>query len=59
MHQEDCDEQVKECDSASPLCSCETSLGVLHTVLGPPTQEGHGTVGVGPEEGHEDDQRAT
>ena len=35
-----------------PLCSCETPPGVLHPVLG------HGDVEMGPEEGHEDDQRA-
>ena len=40
-------------DFAHLLCSHETLSGVLHPVLGPPTQEGHGVAGVGPEEGHE------
>jgi len=41
-----------------PLCSGETPPGVWSPALEPPAQEGHGPVGVGPEEGHKDDLRA-
>ena len=41
-----------------PFCFHVTPPGVLCPVLGSPTQEGHGAVGVGPDKGHEDDQRA-
>jgi len=40
------------------LCLCEDPAGVLRAGLGPPVQDGCETVGVGPEEGHEDAQRA-
>ena len=58
LHQEKCDQQVEGGDSAPLLCSCVTLSGVLHPVLEPPTQEGHGAVGAGPEKGHRDDQKA-
>ncbi|PKU46519.1 rna-directed dna polymerase from mobile element jockey- hypothetical protein [Limosa lapponica baueri] len=41
-----------------PLCSRETPPGLLCPALESSTQEGHGPVGMGPEEGHENDQRA-
>jgi len=41
-----------------PLCSDETSPGVLRSALEPSAQEGHGTVGAGPKEGYKNDPRA-
>ena len=43
-----------------PLCSAiiRPPCRILHTVLEPPTQEGHGVAGAGSEEGNRDDQGA-
>ncbi|CAM9288771.1 unnamed protein product, partial [Bubo scandiacus] len=49
--------QVKGGDSAPLLRSCETPPGVLCPALESSAQEGHGFVGVGPEEGHKIGQR--
>ena len=53
LHPMKCDQQVKGGDYHPRLCSCETPPGLLH-----PAQERHRPVRVGPEESHEDDQRA-
>jgi len=58
LHQEQRGQQVKGGDSALLLCSGETPPGLLRPALKPSAQEGHGCVGAGPEEGHEDDPRA-
>jgi len=58
LHQEKRGQQAEAGDSA-PLLHCgETPLGVLHPPLDTPAQKGHGAVGVGPEEGDKNDQRA-
>jgi len=57
VHQEKHDQQVEGGDSAPLLCSGETPPGVLHPALKPSAQKRHRAVGVGPEEGHEDDLR--
>ena len=46
------------CPDFPLLCSHETLPRVVPPFLGSPSQKGHGDVGVAPEEGHEDDQRA-
>jgi len=37
-------------DRFLPICSGETTPGVLHSALEPLAQKGHGPVGAGPEE---------
>jgi len=58
LYQEKRGEQVKVGDSAPLLRSHQTPPAGLHSALEPLTEEGHGCVGAGPEDGHEDDQRA-
>ncbi|KAJ7408923.1 protein themis isoform x2 [Willisornis vidua] len=57
LHQKQHDQQGKRGDFAPLLCFGETLSGVLHPALGSPTQEEHGTVGMSPEDGHQDDWR--
>ena len=56
--QEKHEQHVKGGDSIPVLSSHETSPGVLHPDLGPPTQEGREADGADLEEGCEDDQKA-
>ncbi|PKU47463.1 rna-directed dna polymerase from mobile element jockey-like [Limosa lapponica baueri] len=58
LHQKKHGQQVERGDSAPLLCSGETPPGELCPALEPPTEEGHGPVGVSTEESHEEDQRA-
>jgi len=51
-------QQVEGGDSPPLLHSHGTPTGVLLSALESPAQERHGPVGAGPEEGHENDQRA-
>jgi len=57
LHQMQLGQQIEGGDSAPLLHSSETPPGVLHPALGSHAQEGHGAVGVSPEEGHHNDQR--
>jgi len=50
LHHQQHGQQIEGGDSAPPLCSGETPPGVLCPALEPPAQEGHGSVGAGPEE---------
>jgi len=56
VHQKKHSQQVKGRDSATLLCSGETPPGLLHLSLGPPAQERHGLIGMGPEENSKNDQ---
>ncbi|RMC13351.1 hypothetical protein DUI87_10886 [Hirundo rustica rustica] len=59
LHKKLTGQQAEGGDSASLLCPHETPAGVLHPTLMTSTQEGHGSVGVDPEEDDKDDQRVT
>jgi len=58
LHQEKHGQELKGDESAPLIRSGETSSGVLHPPLEPSAQERHGAVGVAPEEGYKNDQRA-
>ena len=51
-------QQNEKGDCPTLLCPCKAPSGELCSGLGFPVQEGCGTAGVGPEEGHENAQRA-
>jgi len=57
LHQKKRGQQVKGGYSDPLVCSVETPPGVLHPAPEPSAHERHGAVGVGPEEGHKNDQR--
>lgn len=58
LHQKRGGQQGAGGDRPPLLCPPEAPPAVLCPGLGPPAQGGHGAVGVGPGERHEDDQRA-
>jgi len=56
LHQKKGGQQGEGDHPPSLFCPCEVPFTVLHPGMGPPSQEGHGAVGAGPEESHEDDR---
>jgi len=58
LHQKKRGQQLEGGDSAALHYSGEIPPGVLCPALESSAQERHGAVGVGPEEGHQIDQRA-
>jgi len=58
LHQKQRGQQGEGGNSAPLLHPGETPPGVLHPVLEPSAQAGHGAAGAGPEDGHKDDPRA-
>ena len=59
LHQKQHDQHGEGGDSFPLRCSHETLLGVLHSALGPPAQEGCGHIRMSPEEGrNKDDEGA-
>ena len=57
LHQKKCGQQGKGGDPASLLCAGEASPGVLCPDVESSLQERHGSVGMCPEEGHQNDSR--
>ena len=58
LHHKQRGQQAEGGDSALLLCPGETPSGVLCPALELPAQERHGADGMGPEQGHKNDQRA-